>query len=130
MRMLHPDGRLVYSTCSLNPVENEAVVAEALRVNPGKYNPKAGEYSSLALIADNILPCTDFELVDVSDSLPTLIRRPGLQTWTPTTDRNLKYFETYEAYVESLDGNKSVQRVGRSHWPPTEGVAELHLERW
>lgn len=36
VQMLKPGGRIVYSTCSLNPIENEAVVAEVLRQNKGK----------------------------------------------------------------------------------------------
>ncbi|XVF17295.1 hypothetical protein REPUB_Repub10bG0107400 [Reevesia pubescens] len=58
LSLLKVGGRMVYSTCSMNPVENEAVVAEILRRCGGSV-----------------------ELVDVSDELPQLIRRPGLIKW-------------------------------------------------
>ena len=57
-RGLRPGGKMVYSTCSIDPIENEAVVAELLR------------------------NCPWMELVEINDDvLPGLIMRDGLSTW-------------------------------------------------
>jgi multisite-specific tRNA:(cytosine-C5)-methyltransferase len=59
VELLSPGGRIIYSTCSMNPVENEAIVADALR----HFGP------------------TVLELIDVSAELPLLKRRNGLVSW-------------------------------------------------
>ncbi|KAI3451180.1 hypothetical protein Pfo_007845 [Paulownia fortunei] len=69
--LLKVGGRMVYSTCSMNPVENEAVVAEVLRRCGGT-----------------------IELVDVSTELPQLVRRPGLKKWK-VRDKGL-WFASYK----------------------------------
>lgn len=57
-RLTKVGGYMCYSTCSMNPIENEAVVSEVLR-------------------------CTDgsLELVDKRSDLPDLVARPGMTTW-------------------------------------------------
>jgi 16S rRNA C967 or C1407 C5-methylase (RsmB/RsmF family) len=60
-------GRMVYSTCSLNPLENEAVVAAILR----HFGPEK------------------LELIDTSVCLPALQSRPGLDHWDSCLDQAL-----------------------------------------
>ncbi|KAK9329704.1 S-adenosyl-L-methionine-dependent methyltransferase [Lipomyces starkeyi] len=58
LHLLKPGGKLVYSTCSLNPIENEAVVAQAIRMWRGKVR-----------------------VVDCAELLPGLVRRKGMTSW-------------------------------------------------
>lgn len=58
LQMLKPGGLMTYSTCSLSPYEDEAVIAELLRTNKGT-----------------------LELVDARQFLPLFTARPGLSEW-------------------------------------------------
>lgn len=115
MQLLAPGGRLVYSTCSFNPVEDEAVIAAALNNNAGLY-----------------------KIVDVSSDFPELKRRPGITSWKVATqpggkESDLTWHDSFEKYRESVDSGKEREKdrtkgLSSSVWAP-ENVAELGLEK-
>jgi 16S rRNA C967 or C1407 C5-methylase (RsmB/RsmF family) len=66
-RLTRVGGSMVYSTCSMNPMENESVIAEHLRASEG---------------------C--LELVDRRPELKRMIARPGMSTWKVLSERKSK----------------------------------------
>lgn len=90
---LAPGGRMVYSTCSMNPVEDEAVVAAVLRSDP-----------ELRVVDDN--------------SLPDLKRRQGLDHWTVYVDAD---DDDLVAECEADDDRpRSKKQLRPTLFPPTD----------
>ncbi|KAI0240420.1 RNA cytosine-C(5)-methyltransferase NSUN2 [Lamellibrachia satsuma] len=101
LEMLEVDGRLVYSTCSFNPIEDEAVVASMLDKTKGSV-----------------------ELVDVSAELPGLKYSKGLTTWK-VMSKDGDWYDKYEDLPLKLQN-----QIRPSMFPPPPDVADSqHLNR-
>ena len=109
LQMTKVGGKVVYSTCSMNPVENEAVIATAI--------DRCGGLSNV-------------ELADCSDELPKLQRRPGLTNWK-VMDKGGNCWQTWSEVQEVLtkDSTEGLGRLNGAMFPPAEGAESLPLER-
>lgn len=101
--MLAVGGRLVYSTCSLNPVENEAIVQRILI--------EAKDY---------------IRLIDVSNLVPGLKYKPGVKDWC-ITSRNIETI--YKNFNEVPVSEQTTIRPHMFPLPENE-INELGLEKW
>lgn len=101
VEVLTVGGRLVYSTCSLNPLENEAVMHRLLVETNGAV-----------------------KLVDVSSQLPGLKYRQGLSHWLPTS-RNMEGYTSYNDVPE-----KWQTQIRPQMFPPSpEDTSKFNLDR-
>ncbi|KAI5294606.1 hypothetical protein KEM52_003630 [Ascosphaera acerosa] len=97
LQMLKVGGRVVYSTCSMNPVENESVVASVIERCGG---------------AEKV------RIVDCSNELVGLKRSPGLRQWA-VMDKTGATWKSYEDVRKALeDGNDAVAKLLPSMFPP------------
>lgn len=95
-------GRMVYSTCSLNPIEDEAVIAALLEKSEGA-----------------------LELADSSADLPGLKWMPGVTSWKLMTKEG-QWFSDWSEVPSSRH-----TQIRPTMFPPKdpEKLASMHLER-
>uniref|UniRef100_A0A673HFF7 tRNA (cytosine(34)-C(5))-methyltransferase n=1 Tax=Sinocyclocheilus rhinocerous TaxID=307959 RepID=A0A673HFF7_9TELE len=95
-------GRMVYSTCSLNPIEDEAVIAALLEKSEGA-----------------------LELADASPDLPGLKYMPGITSWKLMTKEGQWYSDW-----SKVPTSRHTQ-IRPTMFPPTdpEKLANMKLER-
>lgn len=111
LQMLKIGGRVVYSTCSMNPVENEAVVVSAIERCGGP--DKIG-------------------IVDCKDRLPLLKRSPGMHQWQ-IMDKSGRIWSSWEEVQQFASTNDGVLPGKLSDTmfarPDTSDCSSLPLDR-
>lgn len=107
LQMLKVGGRVVYSTCSLNPIENEAVIVSAIERCGGSANVK---------------------IIDCSQELPGLKRTRGMQDWK-VMDREGRIWNSWKDVEEhkEKEGIDGLARLAKGMFAP-EGDNDLPLE--
>ena len=103
LQMLKAGGRVVYSTCSMNPIENEAVVSSAIERCGGAAKVK---------------------LIDCSDRLPGLRRTSGLRDWSIMVRNG----QMYESFAEAQGSEPEGSKVVPGMFPPAADE-QIPLER-
>lgn len=99
---------MVYSTCSMNPIENEAVIASVIE--------RCGGSSKI-------------EIVDCSDKLPGLKRSPGLAKWS-VMDKSGATWHNFNDVQESVKaGNEVANKLGETMFPPVAEDPGVDLTR-
>src|SRR2546423_3591829 len=106
LQMLKVGGRVVYSTCSMNPVEDEAVLAHAI--------DRCGGQGVV-------------QILETSDLLPGLERYPGLRSWK-VMDKVGRVWHSHQEVEEHRMryGDEGLSKVVESMFPPK---SNLPLER-
>ncbi|KAG7213694.1 hypothetical protein KM043_002935 [Ampulex compressa] len=100
LELLAIGGRMVYSTCSLNPIENEAVL-----------------HRLLLETQDSV------RLVDCKSLVPGLKCDPGITHWLPAS-KNLQYYKSWEDVPEQWQ-----TQIRPKMFPPNaDDVSNFHFE--
>ncbi|RDA89835.1 hypothetical protein CP533_6946 [Ophiocordyceps camponoti-saundersi (nom. inval.)] len=112
LQLLKVGGRVVYSTCSMNPVENESVVASAVERCGGP---------------------TNVDIVDCHDQLPALKRKPGLKSWNimDKAGRTWKSWAEVESFAKEQNEGQIPGRVAQTMFSEVQGFDRglIPLER-
>ncbi|TAQ91424.1 hypothetical protein B7494_g137 [Chlorociboria aeruginascens] len=114
LQMLKVGGRVVYSTCSMNPVENEAIIASAIE--------RCGGLEKVQLLPSD-------------DQLPLLKRRPGLKTWK-IMDKSGRVWNDWaevQSYLadEENERTPTIEKLAEGMFTPPAGTpnSDIPFER-
>ena len=106
LQMLKVGGRVVYSTCSMNPAENEAVLAAAI---------------------DRCGGTEKVEILPTDDMLPLLKRKPGLKDWS-VMDKGGHVWKDWAEVEEEIknEGNSHyTEKLSATMFPPADKTIPL-----